>query len=81
MSPTYQQNIVSLYNSFTTTPAPTQPQGTSTTAVGNGSVINGGTGACTAASYWDIGVRGDTGPSNHAYGLALSPLYFGDDRR
>jgi hypothetical protein len=42
--------VVTLYNSFTTTPAPSQSA----------------TGACpTPASYWDIGVRGDTGPSNH----------------
>jgi Bacterial Ig domain len=74
LSPTYQQNIVSLFNSFTTTLAPSQPQGTSTKANGNGSIVNGGTGACTAASYWDIGVRGDSGPGNHASGFALSPL-------
>jgi hypothetical protein len=39
-----QQNVVSLYNSFTTTLAPTQAT----------------TGACVARSFWDIGVRGDT---------------------
>ncbi len=79
MSPTYQQNIVTLYNaSFTAgaqqQAAPSQPQGTSTASIGNGSVVNGGTGACTTASYWDIGVRGDTGPGNHASGFTLSPL-------
>ncbi|PYX47562.1 MAG: hypothetical protein DMG83_04330 [Acidobacteria bacterium] len=53
-----QQNIVTLFNSFTTTPAPTQAH----------------SGDCTAASYWDIGVRGDTGPTNHAAGT-LTPVY------
>ncbi len=65
-STTYQQNIVTLYNAFgTTTPA-------------NQTV----TGACdSSASYWDIGVRGDTGPgpsgSSNVNGLtlALSPVY------
>src|SRR5207253_4422397 len=31
------------------------------------------TGACPAASYWDIGVRGDTGPTNHASNVTLTP--------
>jgi len=75
LSPTYQQNIVSLYNSFTTTPAPSQPSADATTANGNGVVITGGTGACTAASYWDIGVRGDTAPGNHASGYTLAPTW------
>jgi hypothetical protein len=30
------------------------------------------TGACVAASYWDIGVRGDTGPTNHTSGVTLA---------
>jgi hypothetical protein len=29
----------------------------------------------TGASYWDIGVRGDTGPGNHASGYSLNPTY------
>ena len=34
------------------------------------------TGQCVSgASYWDIGVRGDTGPGNHASGYTLSPNY------
>ena len=34
------------------------------------------TGACPAgASYWDIGVYGDTGPSNHSSGFSLLPTY------
>jgi hypothetical protein len=54
-----QQHVVALYNAFTSTQAPSQST----------------TGACTAASYWDIGVRGDTGPTNHASGVTLSPAY------
>jgi hypothetical protein len=58
-----QQKVVSLYNSFTTTQAPSQ------SAIG----------ACPSASYWDIGVRGDTGPSNHVVvsgnTLTLSPAF------
>jgi hypothetical protein len=60
-----QQNVVALYEAFTTTPtqAPSQTV----------------TGACvpaadTAPNYWDIGVRGDTGPGDHTGGL-LAPLY------
>jgi hypothetical protein len=52
-----QQNVVTLYNAFTTTQAPSQAT----------------TGACPTASYWDIGVRGDTGPGNHASTVTLSP--------
>ncbi len=29
------------------------------------------TGACPAATFWDIGVRGDTGPANHSGGATL----------
>ena len=60
LSTQYQQNIVSLFNAFTGTAAPNQTA----------------TGACpTGVSYWDIGVRGDTGPSNHASGFTLAPRY------
>ena len=41
-----QQNIVTLYNAFTTTPAASQPQADATTANGTGAIITGGTGAC-----------------------------------
>ena len=60
-----QQNLVSLYNaSFSSTGTGTVPG--SQTA----------TGSCPAgSSYWDIGVRGDTGPSNHASGYTLNPTY------
>jgi len=54
-----QQNLVSLFNAFTGTPAPVQ---TASGQCGSG------------VSYWDIGVRGDTGPTNHTGGL-LNPAY------
>jgi hypothetical protein len=75
LSNQYQQNILTLYNSFGTTPAISQPQAAATTANGGGVIITGGTGACTPASYWDIGVRGDTGPANHSSGFTLTPIY------
>ncbi len=71
-----QQNVVSLFNAFSTTHAVTQPQTDTTAAQGGGVLITGGTGACvTPVSYWDLGVRGDTGPTNHSSGLTLSPTY------
>ena len=76
MSAQYQQNVVSLYEAFTTTLAPNQSQAHSTAAHGAGTTITGGTGACTQASYWDIGVRGDTGPTDHlTTGVTLNPVY------
>jgi hypothetical protein len=57
-----QQNLVTLYDAFSTTPAPTQA------ATGSCS----GLPAFPATSYWDIGVRGDTGPTNHTGGT-LTP--------
>jgi len=54
-----QQKLVSLFNAFSETAAPVQAT----------------SGACTAGvSYWDIGVRGDTGPGNHTGGT-LNPMY------
>jgi hypothetical protein len=71
-----QQNVVALYNAFTTTAAPSQPQADATTANGNGTIITGGTGACPSpVSYWDLGVRGDTGPTNHASTVTLNPTF------
>jgi hypothetical protein len=73
-----QQHVVSLYNAFTTAQVTTQPATDATTANGNGVIITGGTGACVAfptGSYWDIGVRGDTGPSNHGSGFTLAPTW------
>ncbi len=53
-----QQNVVALYNAVSGTVPASQ----------------GATGACPAgSSYWDIGVRGDTGPTNHASTVTLSP--------
>jgi Bacterial Ig domain len=82
LSAQFQQNIVSLYSAFTTTLAPSQPQAAATTTNGAGITITGGTGACgagataiPAANYWDIGVRGDTGPGNHGSGVTLAPTY------
>jgi hypothetical protein len=53
LSPAFQQHVVTLVNaSFGGGQGtPVLPQTT--------------TGACVAASYWDIGVRGDQSPSNH----------------
>jgi hypothetical protein len=75
-----QQNVVALYNAFAIPPAlaPTQvasqPSTDATTPNGNGDIITGGTGACIPASYWDVGVRGDTGPRNHSGSTAATPL-------
>ncbi|HLJ94553.1 MAG TPA: hypothetical protein VKU02_15300, partial [Gemmataceae bacterium] len=55
-----QQNVVTLYNAFSNTVAASQAS----------------TGACPAgSSYWDIGVRNDTSPTNHGSGFTLNPLY------
>ncbi len=75
LSPQFQQATISMYNAFTGAPAPSQPQADATTANGNGVIITGGTGACVTASFWDLGVRGDTGPSNHASGVTLAPMW------
>jgi hypothetical protein len=75
LSAAHQQNIVSLYNAFSGTPAPTQSGTAAFTANGNGSIITGGTGACANdSSYWDIGVRNDTGPTNHSSTVTLHPI-------
>jgi hypothetical protein len=56
-SPQYQQNVVALFNA-------------SGTAVASQTA----TGQCVAgSSYWDIGVRGDTGPSGGS-GYKLNPM-------
>jgi hypothetical protein len=73
-----QQNVVSLYDSFTTTQAESQPQADATQANGSGVIITGGTGACVlpnaAPNYWDIGVRGDTDRTGGS-GFRLAPTY------
>jgi hypothetical protein len=75
LSAAYQQNVVSLYQSFTTTLAASQPSADATTTNGGGVVITGGTGACTPASYWDIGVRGDSKPGSHDTKFSVLPVY------
>jgi hypothetical protein len=76
MSPQYQQNVITLVNAGGTAIG-NQPQADATAANGTGSVtITGGTGAClSTAQFWDIGVRGDTGPTNHGTGVTLNPTY------
>jgi hypothetical protein len=56
-----QQNLVGLFEAFTSTAAPPQ-------------TVTGGCSAFPMGSYWDIGVRGDTGPTNHTVGT-LHPTY------
>jgi hypothetical protein len=80
LSAQFQQSVVSLYDAFTTTLAPTQPQTDSTVANGAGVTITGGTGACVlpltgTTSWWDIGVRGDLGPTTHESTVTLNPYY------
>jgi hypothetical protein len=66
----FLQSVVTLM------PALNQPATPSTAPSIGGVVVNGGTGACVnGASYWDIGVRGDTGPANHSSGFTLSPNF------
>src|SRR6202035_4497572 len=60
LSSQYQQNIVTLMTGNSNTAAPSQAT----------------TGACPAgAAFWDIGVRGDTGPTNHGSGFTLAPTH------
>jgi len=54
-----QQNLVSLFD-----------------ASGAAAPVQTASGQCvTGVSYWDIGVRGDTGPGNHHSGFTLNPTY------
>jgi hypothetical protein len=78
-----QQNVVALV------PSLSQPSVDATTANGGGVIVTGGTGACVSSStnntgnvaYWDIGVRGDTGTTNHSIldssgnAIILAPAY------
>ncbi|HWX93931.1 MAG TPA: hypothetical protein VNY29_14985 [Terriglobales bacterium] len=58
-----QQNIVTLYNA------------NFTGGFGGAAPAQTATGDCgTGGSYWDVGVRGDTGPANHTGGM-LNPMY------
>jgi hypothetical protein len=56
-----QQKLVSLFDAFTNAAAPVQSAA----------------GQCTAGlgNYWEIGVRGDSGPTNHGSGFTLNPMY------
>jgi hypothetical protein len=56
-----QQNTVSLFNAAF--------------GVGGPAGSQASIGQCPAASYWEIGVRGDTSPSSHNSGLNLAPTY------
>jgi hypothetical protein len=68
-SGTYLQSIVTLQ------PTLNQPSGESTVTNGNGTIVTGGTGACVSGgSYWDIGLRGDSGPTDHGSGFTLAPV-------
>ena len=70
LSNQYQQNIITMY------PTLSQPRTDSISNNGGGTIITGGTGACApGASYWDLGVRGDTGPRNHSSKFTLAPTY------
>ena len=72
MSPQYQQAVVTLV------PTLSQPQAGSTAPHGGGFTITGGTGACVTppnGTYWDLGVRGDTGAGNHSSGFTLHPTF------
>jgi hypothetical protein len=54
-----QQNLVTLFN-----------------ASGTAAPVQTASGQCTAGvNYWDLGVRGDTGPTNHGSGFTLNPTY------
>jgi len=45
-------------------------------ANGSAAPVQTAYGQCTAGvSYWDVGVRGDTGPGNHGSGFTLNPTY------
>ena len=73
---TNQQNQVALFNAFTGSPAANQPQADASATNGTGAVVTGGTGACVnPASYWDLGVRGDTKPAAETGHIRLAPTY------
>jgi hypothetical protein len=68
LSPAYQQNVVTLYNATFT--------GTAGVSHGAAIATQTATGQCvTGSSYWDLGVRGDTGPTNHSGGTTLNPTW------
>ncbi|MDE2349629.1 MAG: hypothetical protein KGL92_14090, partial [Gammaproteobacteria bacterium] len=64
----YQQNIVAIYNSAFSAAGTPQP--------GTPTKNQAATGSCPDNStYWDLGVRGDSGPGNHASGYTLNANY------
>jgi hypothetical protein len=69
LSPAYQQHVVTIYNATFT--------GTLGSSHGSAPASQTVTGQCFAGStsYWDLGVRGDTGPTNHSGGPTLNPTY------
>jgi hypothetical protein len=87
--PTNQQNTVTLFNANFVgggvgagTAVASQPSADALTANGSGFIVTGGTGACVppanqtlanATNYWDIGVRGDTSPTNHVLITSVLP--------
>jgi hypothetical protein len=69
-SGTYLQSIVTLAPSLNQSSTP------ATAASLGGTIVTGGTGACVnGATYWDIGVRGDTTSTDHSSGFTLAPTY------
>ncbi|HEX4597004.1 MAG TPA: hypothetical protein VH278_04405, partial [Burkholderiaceae bacterium] len=74
-NPSLQNNIFWQNRSFriTTGAMPTAP-GLQATVQLAPALTQTVTGSCPAgANYWDIGVYGDTGPTDHSSGLTLSP--------
>jgi hypothetical protein len=68
LSAQYQQAIVTIYNSTFT--------GALGASVGTAIGTQTATGQCVSgSSYWDLGVRGDTGPNDHTGGVTLNPTY------
>jgi hypothetical protein len=73
-----QQNVVALYNAFLGSQVANQPSTDAQTVNGGGKIITGGTGACfpnNTPQFWDIGVRGDLGPTDHSSTVTLNPIY------
>jgi len=66
LSAAYQQNIVTLFNSSFAGGG----------ALGAALTNQTATGQCVpGSSYWDLGVRGDSGPGTHGSGSTLAPTY------
>jgi hypothetical protein len=72
-----QQNVVALYNAFLGSKVTSQPSADANTVNSGGKIITGGTGACFPSTndFWDIGVRGDLGPTDHSSTFTLNPQY------